>query len=276
MARRLRVEYPGALYHVIQRGNNREDIFKNPQDKIYLIEQFRKAVACDGIELFAYAVMNNHYHLALRTLSEPLNKVMHRINTKYGIYFNKASGRSGHVFDGRYKAVLVEDDRYLFSLVRYIHNNPVRAGLCLNVQDYTWSSDCYYRKMEPGFVEFAFILDMLSGDRGQSIKEYDLLMSQGDDPTIETVIDTASVNKKSDDEEMRITSRKTLDEILRESIHNEWEFEFIKKGSRLRKLKDSKAVFVKSAWDNGYSMQEIASHINISAAAVFKYINKVK
>lgn len=72
MGRRARVEYPGVLYHVIQRGNNRENVFESPEDKIFLIEQMRKSVAVDGIELFAYVIMSNHYHLAFRTCTEPL------------------------------------------------------------------------------------------------------------------------------------------------------------------------------------------------------------
>jgi len=274
LARRLRVEYPGAMYHVIQRGNNRENVFERPEEKYHLIEQFRKVVEVDDVELFAYVVMSNHYHLALRTSSEPLNKVMHRINTKFGMYYNKSMVRSGHVFEGRYKAILVKDDKYLISLVRYIHRNPVRAGLCSNVQDYLWSSDNYYRNMEPGFIEFRLLLDILYWDRGKSVREYDILMSQDDDSGYEAVIDTGDVSSEIPVEEKKqITERKSLDEILREAASDKGEYEFIKNGSRMRRFTSTKAAYAKSAWERGYSMQEIACHINVSATAVFKYIN---
>lgn len=85
MARKLRIEYNGAVYHVMQRGNNRESVFESPEEKQRLVEQFRKVVEVDDVKLFAYIIMNNHYHLALRTSSKPLNKVMHRINTRYSM-----------------------------------------------------------------------------------------------------------------------------------------------------------------------------------------------
>jgi len=277
LARRLRIEYPGALYHVIQRGNNKENVFECSEDKYYLIEYFRKAVELDGIELFAYVIMSNHYHLALRTSSEPLNKVMHRINTKYGIYYNKAMVRSGHVFEGRYKAILIQNDSYLISLVRYIHRNPVKAGVCSNVRDYLWSSDRCYREMETGFIKSRLFLEMLSEDNEKSLKEYDALMSQDDDSDYdyEAAINTVHVKPELANKNKKlITGRKPLDEILRESTNDMDEYESIKRGSRLRSFTQAKVTYAKSACEQGYSMQEIARHINVSATAVFKYINK--
>jgi len=280
LARKLRIEYPGALYHVIQRGFNRENVFERSEDKYCLIEYFRKAVELDDIELFAYVVMSNHYHLALRTLSVPLNRVMHRINTKYGMYYNKAMGRSGHIFEGRYKAFLVQDDRYLISLVKYIHRNPVKAGLCSSVRDYLWSSDHFYRQMEHGFVNFGLLFEMLSGDRERFMKEYDILMSQDDDTDCEAIINEAIINKVDfkpkmpDEDKNLIIERETLDEILKKAANDKEEYESIKKGSRMRRLTNAKLIYAIAAYEQGYSMQEIARHINVSATAVFKYINK--
>lgn len=275
MVRRARMEYPGALYHVIQRGNNREDVFERPKDKDYLIEQLRKSVTVDGIELFAYVIMSNHYHFALRTCVEPLRKVMHRINTKYGFYYNHAMERTGHVFEGRYKAIPVHDENYLISLVRYIHRNPVRAGICKRVWDYPWSSDRFYRKMEPGFVEFNILLDILSGDKKKSVQKYSLMMEQDDDYTPEEFI----IRENSNPEERNKAGeypggRKLLDEILMKTVVDRDYFELIKRGSRMRMLTPFKEEYAKTAWDQGYSMEEIARHICISATAVSKYINR--
>jgi len=101
MVRRARVEYQGAIYHVIQWGNNRENVFESPEKKNYLTNLLNKSVLVDGVELYAYVVMNNHYHLALGTSGETLSKVMHRINTGYGMYYNREMKRTGHVFQGR-------------------------------------------------------------------------------------------------------------------------------------------------------------------------------
>ena len=270
--RRGRVEYPGAMYHVIHRGNNRENVFERSEDKNYLIEQLRNSVAVDGIELFAYVVMGNHYHLALRTCVEPLSKVMHRINTRYGLYYNRAMERTGHVFEGRYKAIPVNNERYLIALVKYIHRNPVRAGICNSVGDYPWSSDHFYRKLEAGFVENSLLLNILSGDRKKSVQEYSLLMDQ-DEKYVpeEQIITTSDIQEGRKDKK---TNRKLLDEILIETGVNNDELELIKRGSRMRRLSVAKEIYSKNAMKEGYSMEEIAQHINISAVAVFKYINK--
>ncbi|MEA1960832.1 MAG: transposase [Bacillota bacterium] len=94
MARRQRLEYSDAIYHVIQRGNNKEYIFDTSEDKEYLIECLQRAVDVDGVEIFAYVVMSNHYHIALRSEQESLSKVMHRINTRYSVWYNRKRERS--------------------------------------------------------------------------------------------------------------------------------------------------------------------------------------
>ena len=266
MARGARVEYPGALYHVIQRGNNREHIFERPEDKEYLIEQLRKSVAVDGMELYAYVVMSNHYHLALRTCVEPLRKIMHRINTRYSLYYNRAIERAGHVFEGRYKAISVENERYLISLIRYIHQNPVRAGICSKIQDYLWSSDPFYRKPENNFVETELLLNIISGGGLKSVQEYNLFMEQDDD---QPITERLTLPKSS-----KLEGRKTLDEILTETGVNQEELELIKRGCRMRRLTATKGEYAKKAFNEGYSMEEIARHIRVSAVAVFKYINR--
>lgn len=275
MVRRARVEYSGAMYHVIHRGNNRENVFKHPKDKDYLMEQLRKSVAVDGVDLFAYVIMSNHYHLTLRTCTEPLNKVMHRINTRYAMYYNQAAERTGHVFEGRYKAIPVQSEKYLISLVRYIHRNPVRAGICLNVRDYPWSSDHLYRKMEPGFVEIGLLLDMLSGNRKMSVQKYNLLMEQDDDYAPGELTLTEKNNPEGRNKAKKYDGgRMPLDEILMETGVDREEFELIKRGSRMRRLTMAKESYARNAWDQGYSLEEIARHICISAVAVHKYINR--
>ena len=276
MARGARVEYPGALFHVIQRGNNKEHIFERSEDKEYLIEQLRKSVAVDGMELYAYVVMSNHYHLALRTCVEPLRKVMHRINTRYGLYYNRAIERTGHVFEGRYKAISVENERYLISLIRYIHQNPVRAGICSKIQDYHWSSDRFYRMLENSFVETGLLLEIISGGGLKSVQKYNLFMDQEDDQPINVKL-TLPKNKDQECKNEAPKSyggKKPLDQILTETGVNQEELELIKRGCRIRRLTATKEKYAKKAFNEGYSMEEIASYIRVSAVTVFKYINR--
>ncbi|MEW6183308.1 MAG: transposase, partial [Bacillota bacterium] len=113
MGRKPRIEYEDAVYHVIQRGNNREHIFEKDHDKQYIVKQIEQSKRGLGFRLFGYVVMGNHYHLLLQTQQKPLNNIMHRINGNYGRYYNLKYRRSGHVFQGRYKAILVQDERYV-------------------------------------------------------------------------------------------------------------------------------------------------------------------
>lgn len=274
MVRRGRVEYPGAMYHVIQRGNNGENVFEDTEEKSFLVELLRESVMVGGVELFAYIIMSNHYHLALRTGVEPLSKVMHRINARYGMYYNRKKKRTGHVFQGRYKAIHVYKENYLISLVRYIHRNPVRAGICEHASEYPWSSDLYYRKAEPGFIETGLLLGMLSEDGNNSFRKYCQLMDQEDDAGPEE-IKTAEQEVKEDLNQTIKTNerRKPLDEILKETGVSREEFEIIKRGSRVRKLTPVKTIYAKTAWHHGYSLREIAGYIGVSPVAVFKYIN---
>ena len=138
MGRGPRIEYAGAIYHVIQRGNNREYIFEEHRWKKNLLQEIIKSIEVDEMELFAFVIMGNHYHLALRTEQTPLSKIMHRINSNFSRYYNRDRSRTGSVFEGRYKAFPIENENYLLSVIRYIHRNPQ------NYLDYDWSSLDYW------------------------------------------------------------------------------------------------------------------------------------
>src|SRR5690242_1305208 len=140
MARQARIEYPGALYHVISRGIERRDLFRDDRDRERYLSILERSVERFRFRLYAYCLMGNHIHLALETGKIPLSRVMRSINTSYAGYFNVRHKRSGYLFQGRYKAFLVDKDEYLLSLIRYIHLNPVRAGIADRPEAYEWSS----------------------------------------------------------------------------------------------------------------------------------------
>jgi REP element-mobilizing transposase RayT len=281
MGRRLRVEYPGAIYHVVQRGNNREFIFGRPDERNYLIEQVSNAVEVDGVTVFAYVVMSNHYHLLLRTDGEFLSKVMHRINTKYSRYFNHDSGRdrTGVVFEGRYKAILVQNDDYLLSLVRYIHRNPVRAGIASKLCDYRWSSDACYRQQgnRPGggvFVNCDFILRMFSDKKQIALREYERFMENDDGKDWENIpyVGDDSFAQLVEPRKQK-TVRVSLDEILINTGVDAEELQQIKQGSRKRSLQEHKIAFTGEAIRQGYTMREIGQHIKLSHVAISHLLN---
>lgn len=131
-----------------------------------------------GLEDFAYVVMLNHYHLAISVGEISLSSIMHRINSNFGRYYNREFSRSGHVFEGRYKAIPVMDDAYFLTVIRYIYQNPVRAGICDRVGEYPWSSDPEYWGKRVGFVKTDFLLGILGSNRQMALQEYAILMSE--------------------------------------------------------------------------------------------------
>jgi REP element-mobilizing transposase RayT len=136
----LRISYPGAFYHVTSRGNERKAVFKSSGDREKFLEYLSTASLRYDARVHAYCLMDNHYHLLLQTPSANLPEIMHHINGAYTTYFNVKRDRAGHLFQGRYKAILVEIDGYAKELSRYVHLNPVRAKIVHAPEEYPWSS----------------------------------------------------------------------------------------------------------------------------------------
>ncbi len=159
MARQLRIAFESAFYHVTSRGNTRQPIFFDDKDRERFIEVLKRAKERYAYLLHAYALMDNHYHLLLETPRANLSRIMQTINTSYTVYVNKRHDRTGHLFQGRFKAIVVEKDAYLLELSRYIHLNPVRAGLVLQPEAYRWTSyTSFIEPTEEGLVERAATL----------------------------------------------------------------------------------------------------------------------
>ena len=166
MARRPRLFAPGILYHVIVRGNYRQKTFLNGRDYEAYLERLARYRKRFGVTVYAYCLMSNHVHLLLETGSEPLSKFMQGLQQSYTQYFNRKHHKVGHLFQGRYKAIVCEKDEYLLTLVRYIHLNPIRAKLVQRLDDYPYSGHpeyCGVRASEA--LETSRVLNMLGGRR---------------------------------------------------------------------------------------------------------------
>ncbi|MGA7828943.1 MAG: transposase [Geobacteraceae bacterium] len=140
MGRPLRITYPGAHYHVTSRGNEQKDIYKSRRDREQFLSYLESSVTRYGAKIHAYCLMTNHYHLLLETPGGNLPEILRHINGAYTNYYNTKRKRSGHLFQGRYKAILIEADEYLMELTRYIHLNPVRCGMVTRPGEHPWSS----------------------------------------------------------------------------------------------------------------------------------------
>jgi putative transposase len=140
MSRPLRIEYVGAFYHVTSRGNRRKSIFRGEQDRTSFLEILYKITQRYHWRCHAYCLMDNHYHLVIETPEGNLSRGMRQLNGVYTMFFNRWHRTVGHVFQGRYKAILVEEDSYLLKVCRYVVLNPVRAGMAKRPEDWGWSS----------------------------------------------------------------------------------------------------------------------------------------
>jgi putative transposase len=174
MSRPLRIEYPGAWYHVMNRGRRGEDIFTEKNDYRLFLEVVQESAELFNIKIAAYCLMPNHYHLLVHTPEGNLSRCMRQINGIYAQRFNRFHQYDGQLFRGRYKSILVEIDSYLLQLLRYIHKNPLRAGLCDDLNDYEWSSHRGYlsdaKRWDWLYKEFP--LSLFTKDLKESRREY--------------------------------------------------------------------------------------------------------
>ena len=146
MARKVRIEFPGAVYHVLDRGDRRETIFRDDRDREMFLAILGQACARTGWRVHAWVLMSNHYHLLVETPQPTLVAGMHWLQTTYTMRFNRRHRLCGHLFQGRYKAILVDSEEggYFAVLSDYIHLNPVRRGLCERAVQWKWSSAGHY------------------------------------------------------------------------------------------------------------------------------------
>ncbi len=140
MARPLRIEFPGAIYHVTSRGDRREAIYQDDVDKQAQLDVIAQALDRFDAQLLAYCLMGNHYHLVLHTRQGNLSRLMRHVNGVYTQRYNRRHSVVGHLLQGRFKAILVDRDAYLLALCRYVERNPVAAGIVSDVAEWPWSS----------------------------------------------------------------------------------------------------------------------------------------
>ena len=238
MARPLRIAYPGAYYHVTSRGNEQKDVFKSRRDREKFLEYLASATERYGAAIHVYCLMSNHYHLLLETPEGNLSQIMRHINGAYTTYYNIKRKRTGHLFQGRFKAILVEADEYALELSRYIHLNPVRVGMAEKPGEYSWSSFKSYigQGNVPNWLRTDFILGYFGKNKLDAGKKYsafveELIGTEYDSPLIDAIgtavlgspgfvesVMEAHVGKREQSRDLpalrQLTARPTLEAIV--------------------------------------------------------------
>ena len=180
MARKPRVEFAGAFYHVICRGNQRQTIFHSDGDRAHYLDRLEHYRERYEFTVYAYVLMANHVHLLLETGRVPLSKIMQGLQFTYTRYYNRKYDKVGHLFQGRYKAILCDRDSYLLELVRYLHLNPARLRHPLDPWRYRWSSHgAYVGKDSPVKVETSVVLGQLGTVVANARRGYLRFMAEG-------------------------------------------------------------------------------------------------
>lgn len=184
MARPLRLQYENAWYHVMNRGANKQSIFKNNQHRNLFCSLLAKITDDFDIEIHAFCLMSNHYHLLVKTPNGNLSKAMRHLNGVYTQQFNQIENRDGTLFRGRYKSILIDSNEYLLGVSRYIHLNPIEAKICLDPLDYKWSSFRAYAKKNCAisWLKTAAILSLVDENKGRHA--YKKFVSQGLDDAV--------------------------------------------------------------------------------------------
>lgn len=180
MARPPRLQAPGTLHHLIARGNERREVFRDDVDREDYLDRIARYRQRFGLRVFAYCLMPNHVHLALQQGARELSAFMHALQSSYTLRFNQRHARVGHLFQGRFKSFLVDSERYFVALIRYIHNNPVKAGLVSETEVYRWSSDGFFRKgTGPPWLDLDGALALMGPSRMTALRRYGALMKDG-------------------------------------------------------------------------------------------------
>jgi len=183
MPRQARLDIPGALHHIMVRGINKTDIFEDDQDRTLFLERLGENVSDGQCTVYAWALMSNHVHILFKSGKQGISTVMRKLLTWYAQYFNRRHTRTGHLFENRYKSILCDEDNYLLALVRYIHLNPLRAGIVKTIQEldrYPW---CGHRtiigKTDYPWMDAEYVLAQFGGTRRKALHEYRKFLHEG-------------------------------------------------------------------------------------------------
>ena len=241
MPRVARKKSASGIHHVMVRGINQQDIFHDDKDRQKFIDILKKMKPLSQFELYGYCLMNNHIHLLLKEGVESLSQIMKRIEIAYVYWYNKKYERSGHLFQDRFKSQNVEQDSYFLSVLRYIHQNPLKVQIIHNIASYPWSSYFAYAQEDAeqgNLIDRDFVLRMFSLDPKQAIVDCTGFMAEFQD---EKYLEDSEHKKYTDDE-----VQSELDKMLTaKSIHTLSRVERSRRDEVLRNLRQMNGISIR-------------------------------
>lgn len=278
MARPLRIEFAGALYHLTSRGDGREAIYLSDNDRERWLEVFAEVCRRFNWVCHAYCLMDNHYHLLVETPEGKLSQGMRQLNGVYTQRFNRAHSRVGHVFQGRYKAILVDKDSYLLELARYVVLNPVRAQMVRSTKDWPWSSYRATAGFEPQhpWLQTNWVLSAFARRRKTACERYRAFVSEGKGQPSpwEALKNQVFLGSDKFVEEMQafIDPDQVLDEIPLNQKRKAAKLI----GEYQRESANRDEAISRAYRSGGYKMVELADHFGLHDSSVSKIIRRME
>lgn len=274
MARPLRIEFAGALYHVTSRGDGREDIYLNDEDRAVWLEVLGEVCRRYNWVCHAYCLMSNHYHILIETPESNLSLGMRQLNGVYTQRFNRQHSRVGHVFQGRYKAILVDKESYLLELARYIVLNPVRARMVRKAQQWRWSSYRATAGLEPekSWLNVDWLLNGFASRHKTACERYQCFVEEGKGQPSpwESLKNQVFLGSQEFVEQMQtlLDSDKSLDEVPSSQRRP-----LAKPLRDYERSAESRNGAIVAAWlSGGYKMTEIAEYFGLHYSSVSKIV----
>jgi len=283
MARQLRIEYPGAVYHVTSRGNARNDIFADDEDRVTFLNVLHLVISRFNWLCHAYCLMNNHYHLLIETPDGNLSKGMRQLNGVYTQLYNRRHGLAGHVFQGRFKSILVDKDSYLLQLCRYIVQNPVAANLVETPAEWPWSS---YRATAglapaPRWLTVRWVLGQFGRAKAEAQKCYREFVNGGmtDPSPWAALVGQIFLGKEGFAEKLapQLTDRKKQAEIPKQQRYASRPAlrSIFADCRRMSRAEKNEAIY-RAHVTFGYTLKEIGEILGVHYATVSRVVKKVE
>lgn len=249
MARGPRLRSKSGIYHVMLRGINKQTIFEDDEDKyrfLYTVKEYSQA---NSYSVYGYCIMDNHVHLLLQEVEDGVSTALRKIGASYVFWYNKKYERCGPLFQDRFKSETVESDKYLWVVLRYIHYNPIKAGICKSLNDYPWSSYKEYID-KPSLVDSDFCLDSFSKHRDKAIELFIEFMNE---ETKDECLDFENY--------VRLTDDQVKNMIKEKGISNISELQTFERKKRNHILKELKSI-------NGISLRQLSRITGISRSLI--------
>jgi len=265
MPRNARTQSKSGVYHIMLRGNERKNIFFDDNDRIRFLDTLNKMKEDGNYHIYAYCLMSNHVHLLMREVKDSIHRSMQRICVSYVYYFNNKYQRIGHLLQDRFRSEAVEEESYIMAAVRYIHHNPVKAGIVEKAEAFNWSSYKEYISnigYKPELVERDFLLSLLSDREERAIELFKEFMN-------ETVVDEFIEYEES-------TAKTKIKDFGKENLKDEISKVLENRGYNLQSLSSCKDKKIRDELirelrkTTGASVRELSSQIGISKDIVFR------